>query len=84
MGNCILMFVLNLALKACGNIAYGFNHRDYNHDDCVLNGRSILVFLSLLLNNNSVSSRRMGWVIYLWLKPQAILLNPSGIDRELI
>jgi len=28
-------------LKACGNIAYGFNHRVYNHDDYVLKGRSI-------------------------------------------
>ncbi len=55
-----LMFVLNLTLKACRNIAYGFNHRDYNHDDCVLKGRSIFVFLSLLLKNNSVSSRRTG------------------------
>ena len=79
------MSVLNLTLKACSNIAYGFNHRDYNHDDCVLKGRSILVFLSLLLNNNSVSSRRMGvCMIYLWLKPQAILLYPSGIERKLI
>jgi hypothetical protein len=34
--------------------------RDYEHDDCVLKGRSVSMFLSLLLKNNSVSSRRMG------------------------
>ena len=43
------MFVLNLTLKACSNVAYGFNHRDYNHDDCVLKGRRISLFLGLLL-----------------------------------
>ncbi len=56
------MFVLNLTLKAYSNIAYGFNHRDYNHDDCVLKGRSISMFFGLPLKNNSVSSRRMGCV----------------------
>ena len=48
-GNGILTFVLNSTLKACSNVAYGFNHRDYNHDGCVLKGRRISLFLGLLL-----------------------------------
>jgi hypothetical protein len=51
--------MLNITLKACSDVAYGFNHRANSQKDCVLKGRSIFVYLSFLLKNNSVSSRRM-------------------------
>ena len=49
-------------LKACSNVAYGFNHRDYNHDDCVLKGRRISLFLGLLLKKTP--SLQDGRVVY--------------------
>ena len=79
------MFVLNLTLKACSNIAYGFNHRDYNYDDCVLKGRRMTIFSGLLLKKQLRLFKTDGeCMLYLWLKPQAILHYPSGIERKLM